>query len=124
MNYLTLLGAILDGSKENDFGGAGLTTFVSITIVFAVLIVIILITHFLFLGINKTQEAIDKSDSKFARFLKGKKGKKVESNPQPQAATKVEITDDDMMAAVLAATIDYQNEVKTDVRLVSVKEIK
>lgn len=34
-----------------------------------------------------------------------------------------EALDDDMKAAVLVATIDYREEVKTDVELVSVKEI-
>ena len=127
MKFLNLLNIlsdkpILPGDAEYDWAGAGLTTFVSIVIVFAVLIVIIFITHFLFLGINKTFEAIDKSDSKFARFLK--RNKKVTNEVEKTTPAKVEITDDDMMAAVLVATIDYQNEVKTDVRVVSVKEIK
>ena len=34
-----------------------------------------------------------------------------------------EVLDDDAKAAVLAATIDYREEVKTDVELISVKEI-
>ena len=34
-----------------------------------------------------------------------------------------DITDEDMMVAALIATIDYRNEVKTDVRLVSIKQI-
>ena len=34
-----------------------------------------------------------------------------------------EALDDDAKAAVLAATIDYREEVKTDVELISVKEI-
>lgn len=35
----------------------------------------------------------------------------------------LEIKDDDMMAAVLVATIDYSSQINKDVRLVSVKEI-
>ena len=34
-----------------------------------------------------------------------------------------EALDDDAKAAVLAATIDYREECKTDVELISVKEI-
>lgn len=34
-----------------------------------------------------------------------------------------DIKDDDVMAAVLVATIDFAEETKTDVRLVSIKEI-
>ena len=36
----------------------------------------------------------------------------------------VEIKDDDMMVAVLIATIDYREEVKTDVKLINVREVK
>ncbi len=35
-----------------------------------------------------------------------------------------DIKDDDMMAAALVASIDYHNEIKEDVRVVSIKEIK
>lgn len=62
---------------------------------------------------------------------------KFEDKKEPQKDTKsnttspkihhqknTNITDDDMMAAVLVATIDYRNEVKKDVRLVSVREVK
>ena len=31
---------------------------------------------------------------------------------------------EDMMAAILVATIDYRNEVKEDVKVISVKEVK
>ena len=60
------------------------------------------------------------------------KGKTVEASaPQSQPVqvqptkklTIEDITDEDMMAAALVATIDYRNEVKTDVRLVSIKQI-
>ena len=35
-----------------------------------------------------------------------------------------DITDPDMMVAALVASIDYQEQVKKDIRLVSIKEIK
>lgn len=38
--------------------------------------------------------------------------------------TMEDITDEDMMVAALIATIDYRQEVKTDVRLKSIREIK
>ena len=57
-------------------------------------------------------------------------GKAVKASaPQPvqvqptKKLTIEDITDEDMMAAALVATIDYRNEVKTDVRLVSIKQI-
>ena len=47
---------------------------------------------------------------------------------QPELKNDAEINtnieDDDMMAAVLTASIDYQNEIKQDVRLVNVRRIK
>jgi len=35
-----------------------------------------------------------------------------------------DVTDDDMMAAILAAAIDYRQETQKDIRIVSAKEIK
>lgn len=117
MNYLMILNdAILDGMETNGYLNALLVSFVAIVIVFGVLLLIIGITHFLFKGLNALFAAIDKKK-------KNKNLAKVEENA-PATPQKVEITDDDMMAAVLAATIDYQQEVKCDVRVVSVKEIK
>ena len=64
------------------------------------------------------------------QFIKGG-DKKVEevaapvvSTPQPRPSLKLEdIKDDDMMAAALVATIDYYEETKQDVRVVSIKKI-
>ena len=46
-----------------------------------------------------------------------------EKQPVVVERKSVEIADDDMMAAVLVATIDYRNETKKDVKVVSVKQI-
>lgn len=116
MNLIMLSEAILDGSEEYGYLNALLVSLVAILIVFGVLIVIIAFTHFVFKGINAVFAKIDAKKA-------GKKAAKLEENA-PKAPEKVEITDDDMMAAVLAATIDYQNEVKKDVRVINVKEIK
>ena len=45
------------------------------------------------------------------------------SAPATREHIDFEALDDDAKAAVLAATIDYREEVKTDVELISVKEI-
>jgi hypothetical protein len=65
-------------------------------------------------------------------FIKGG-NKKVEEAPAPvpvvsaqqtRPSIKLEdIKDDDMMAAALVATIDYYEETKQDVRVVSIKQI-
>lgn len=52
--------------------------------------------------------------------------KKEEIKEVPQAKPQIsinDIKDDDMMAAVLVATIDYSEQTKTDVRLVTIKQI-
>ena len=48
----------------------------------------------------------------------------ITSSPVTQIFKTTNINDDDIMAAVLVATIDFRNEIKEDVRLVSVREIK
>ncbi len=58
-----------------------------------------------------------------------KKEEQTESAVLPQVEptkplTMEDITDDDMMAAALVATIDYHNEIHEDVRVISIKEIK
>lgn len=44
-----------------------------------------------------------------------------ETNKQPISLS--DIKDDDMMVAALVASIDYYNEIKKDVRIMSIKEI-
>lgn len=91
-----------------DLGEGLLYSLVAILIVFSVLLLIIVITSLISKVVNKFS----------------KEEKKVETK-QPVVVERksVEITDDDMMAAVLVATIDYRNETKKDVKVVSVKQI-
>lgn len=53
---------------------------------------------------------------------------KVEQTPAietlKKALTLSNITDEDMMVAALVASIDYYQEVKKDVRIISIREIK
>ena len=79
----------------------------AILMVFAVLVIIIAVTSFISYLINKfTKEEVKEV----------KEERKVTKN--------LNIEDDDMMAAVLVASIDYQNEIKKDVRLTNVRRIK
>lgn len=56
---------------------------------------------------------------------KGSKAEQKEEATQQNVAPKSkEITDEDMMVAVLVATIDHKKETNMDAKLVSVKEIK
>ena len=57
------------------------------------------------------------------KFL-SKKKEEVKETPQAKPQISInDIKDDDMMAAVLVATIDYSEQTKTDVRLVTIKQI-
>ncbi len=114
MNFLRIL-AVNKGDTM-DVGTGALYALVAILMVFAILLIIIGITALVFklTGLFEMKAELDKA-------------KKSENEPKIVTSNRnsvVEIKDDDMMAAVLVATIDYRNEIKKDVRVVSVNEIK
>lgn len=94
-----------------SFGDACLVALVCIIIVFAMLALLWGIVS-LFKFIAPKEKANSKQENK-----------PIVSVPQ-KAFTMADITDDDMMAAALVATIDYHNETKKNVKVVSIKEIK
>jgi hypothetical protein len=61
------------------------------------------------------------------KFFKKKVNEKQEETvitpSKPKALTIDDIKDEDMMVAALIATIDYAEETKKDVRLISIKQI-
>ena len=94
------------------FGEACLFALFSILVVFVILILITLI-----IALMAKLKITDKKKVKQV-------AKPVEQPVVSRKQTKLEdIKDDDMMAAVLVATIDYANEIKEDVHLVSVREL-
>ena len=95
-----------------NLGDGALYSLICVLVVFSVLAIIILASY---------------GSSKLVDYLQAKNTNEVKNETPVQPTKEVKntsITDDDMMAAVLVATIDYRNEVKKDVRLVSVKEVK
>ena len=95
-----------------NFGEACLFALFSILVVFVILILITLI-----ISLMAKLKLTDKKEVKQV-------AKPVEQPVVSRKQTKLEdIKDDDMMAAVLVATIDYANEIKEDVHLVSVREL-
>ncbi|CCY07323.1 putative uncharacterized protein [Coprobacillus sp. CAG:698] len=97
-------------------GEALLIALISIIIVFSVLLLIIII-------INLLQKLLfTKKDVKNEKPLETKKENQQTSVKKTGKNT--EIKDEDMMVAALIATIDYTNETKKDVRLVSIKQIR
>ncbi len=103
--------AILDGSVSGDFGQGALVAIFSILLVFAILAIIIGITTLVNICIKK--------------FEKNKpQVKEAESTVQKAQKKSVDVTDDDMMAAILVASVDYREQTKKQVKVISVKEIK
>ena len=94
-------------------GEGALYSILAIAMVFAILLIIIGVTYLVFkiTGLFDLKKELDAA----------KKAKESASAPAPSG--EVTIKDDDMMAAVLVATIDYRLTHKSDVRVVSVKEI-
>ncbi len=99
---------------DMSIGDGAILSLVSILMVFAILLIIIGITSLVFKIVRMFE---DREKEKNAVVT----NEKVSSTPVTKS---VEIVDDDMMAAVLVATIDYQSEIKKDVRLISVREVK
>lgn len=101
---------------EMPLSQGALYALLSILMVFAVLLIIIGITTLIFklLGLFELKKMLDANK---------KKANLVAETDNSNEKNK-DITDEDMMVAVLIATIDYQNEIHQDVRLISVKEVK
>lgn len=95
-------------AKYISYGEGGIIALVCIAIVFIMLALLWGITSlFRFIAPKPKKEEVVNEPV-------------VESKP----FTMADITDEDMMVAALVATIDYHNEIKEDVRVVSIKEIR
>ena len=117
MDLLKLLeDSIPDGDKIMDLGDGAIISVVAIVGVFLILLIIIGLTSLIFklTGLFEMKKQLDAAK---------KSGSTLVDNA-PTSPKSVNISDDDMMAAVLVATIDYQQEIKKDVRVVNVTEIK
>ena len=104
---------VIDKGTTITVGQGALYSVLAIAMVFAILLIIIGVTYLVFkiTGLFDLKKELDAA----------KKAKEAAS--APASSGEVTIKDDDMMAAVLVATIDYRLTHKSDVRVVSVKEI-
>lgn len=95
----------------DNFKSGLLPALISIAVVFVILILIM----FIVMIVNKVNIKPSKKEN----------GTVAQAVPTPtkKAITMEDIKDEDMMVAVLVATIDYRNQTKKDVRLVDVKQI-
>ena len=108
----TLLLSLIDGTK-GDLGQGGLISILAILLVFAILAITIAITFFVGKGIEK-YSLKTVSESKEV----------VENKVQNEQKQNADLSDEDAVVAALVASIDYRNEIKKDIKVVSIKEIK
>ena len=101
--------AVLNG-VEKGLGDGAVVSIVSIALVFSILAIIIGITFVVNLVIQKT--------------AKKEQSKEEDNNSSTTAVKTVAVDSEEAEVAVLVASIDYRNEIKKDIKVVSVKEIK
>lgn len=111
MSYLLL--SLIDGNKKS-LGDGALVSIAAIVLVFLILAIIIGIAF----ASGKMIEKIADGKANETQNV-GDNVKKEISQP-----AKLDVTDEDAVVATLVASIDYRNEIKKDIKVISVKEIK
>ena len=97
-------------NAEISFFDSLTITAICVLIVFAMLILLALIVA-AFELFNKKQPVVAQEETAPVQYA------------QPSSLKLEDIKDEDMMVAALVATIDYHEETKQDVRVVSIKQI-
>ena len=105
------LAPLIDGTKRN-FGDGALVSILAILLVFSILAIIILITF-----------SIGKAIEKYSKVEK-KEEKPLAPAPQSTNVVPVNLDDEDTIVATLVASIDFRQQTKKDIKVISVKEIK
>lgn len=109
---------ILTQNENIDFLGGLSVSAVCVLIVFAILILMGLIVNLLqFLNGKKKPVAEEKVEAPALQPV-------VYQSVVKKYITLEEITDEDMMVAALIATIEYHDEIFTDVRVVSIRQME
>ncbi len=111
---MTLLLSLIDGNGK-DLGQGGLVSVISVLLVFTILAVIIAITF----GAGKIIDSCAKKDDKTTPATQ-----KTPSNMSAQSKIDVDMNDEDAIVATLVASIDYRQQTKKDIKVISIKEIK
>jgi Na+-transporting methylmalonyl-CoA/oxaloacetate decarboxylase gamma subunit len=106
-----LLTALIDGNRRN-LGDGALVSVMAIILVFSILAIIILTTFL-----------IGKAIEKYSKVEK-KEQKPVATAPQSTNTVPVNLDDEDAIVATLVASIDFRQQTKKDIKVISVKEIK
>ena len=102
--------AVFDKAAQEEFGF--LDGVIPSLVSFIIVLLLLAALSFILDGVHKIKALDEKPKQIIPSKIRTQKRIKLE-----------EIDDEDMMAAVLVAAIDYREEVKTDVELINVKEI-
>lgn len=108
----TLFLSLIDGNLK-DLGQGGLISILAIVLVFSILALIIAITY-----------CIGKSIEKYSITISNEKQEVATTKIESENKQNANLSDEDAVVAALVASIDYRNEIKKDIKVVSIKEIK
>ena len=98
--------ALVDGMQYSNFADGAVIALLSIVMVFVVLLVIIVLTEL----ISKLAGKEEVQEESQATFTSTKE------------ALPLNINDEDALVACLVASVDYRNETKKNIQVISVKE--
>ena len=98
---------MLDGFLKYDYLTGALVAIIATLMVFIILILIIFLTDLV------------------AKILNGKEIQEIDTIPSTsKSISKLDLNDEDATVAALVASIDYRLKNKTNVRVVSIKEVR
>ena len=98
---------MLDGFLKYDYLTGALVAIIATLMVFIILILIIFLTDLV------------------AKMLNGKKPQTINNvSNTPEPVSKLDLNDEDATVAALVASIDYRLKNKTNVKVVSIKEVR
>ena len=101
----------INGADFHQYGQGGVIAIVSVLMVFAILLIIILLTEAIGNAINKATPVAEVATQTNAPVA-------------TSAASPLNINDEDATVAALVASIDYRNETKKNIQVISVREVK
>ena len=96
---------LVDGMQYGNFADGAVIALLSIVMVFVVLLVIIILTDIISKVAGKDEEAIEET-----------------VNAPSGVALPLNVNDEDALVACLVASIDYRQETKKNIQVLSVKE--
>ena len=97
----------INGMDLHNYSQGGIIAILSVVMVFVILLLIILLTELIESLINKSNKPVMESV--------------VHNSSQIEA---LDLNDKNKVAAALVASIDYRNQVKKNIKVISVREVK